>query len=83
MLVKTVLFLLTCNIPNAVTAQTILIEAESFQNKGGWVLDQQFTLEMGSPYLLAHGLGDPVANASTTLKLPSSGKYRLWVRTKD
>ena len=83
MLVKTVLFLLTCNIPNAVTAQTILIEAESFQNKGGWVFDQQFTLEMGSPYLLAHGLGDPVANASTTVKLPSTGKYRLWVRTKD
>ena len=83
LLLKTVLFLLTCNIPNAVTAQTILIEAESFQNKGGWVVDQQFTFEMGSPYLLAHGLGDPVANASTTVKLPSTGKYRLWVRTKD
>lgn len=36
---------------------TLLIEAESFANKGGWVVDQQFVEQMGSPYLLAHGLG--------------------------
>lgn len=83
LLQKTALFILTCCISIAVSAQTILIEAESFQNKGGWVVDQQFTFEMGSSYLLAHGLGNPVANASTTVKLPSTGKYRLWVRTKD
>jgi len=74
------LFLLCAKVASA---QTVLIEAESFKTKGGWVLDQQFMEEMGSPYLLAHGLGTPVADASTTITLPSTGKYRVWVRTKD
>jgi hypothetical protein len=61
----------------------ILVEAESFADRGGWVVDQQFMDQMGSPYLLAHGLGKPAANASTEAVIPSAGEYRLWVRTKD
>lgn len=61
----------------------ILVEAESFDQKGGWVVDQQFMDEMGSPYLLAHGLGVKVENAVTTVSLKKAGKYRVWVRTKD
>ena len=38
---------------------------------------------MGSPYLLAHGLGRPVADAVTQVTLPRPGKYRVFVRTKD
>jgi hypothetical protein len=38
-------------------AATVLVEAESFAEHGGWSLDTQFIREMGSPYLLAHGLG--------------------------
>ena len=38
---------------------------------------------MGSPYLLAHGLGNPVRNAKSDFKVPSSGKYYVWVRTKN
>ena len=36
-------------------AQTaeVLVEAESFSERGGWVVDQQFIDIMGSPYLLA------------------------------
>jgi hypothetical protein len=69
----------------SIFAQTpsVLIEAESFQNKGGWLVDQQFIPSMGSPYLLAHGMGEPVKNASTTVDFPESGKYYFWVRTKD
>ncbi len=63
--------------------QTILVEAESFSDTGGWVLDPQFMDTMGSPYLLAHGLGKPVADATTTVKIPHPGKYRVWVRTRD
>ena len=63
--------------------QDLLVEAESFQDKGGWVVDPQFTHSMGSPYLLAHGLGVPVKNAKTKVRLQSLGKYRLWVRTKN
>jgi hypothetical protein len=61
----------------------VLIEAESFDEKGGWVVDPQFVEQMGSPYLLAHGLGSPVKNAKTTINLPSKGKYNIWVRIKN
>jgi hypothetical protein len=63
--------------------ETILVEAESFDFKGGWVVDPQFAEQMGSPYLLAHGLGIPVGDASTTIHLKSSGRYNVWVRTKN
>ena len=53
-------------------AQGIFIEAESFASKGGWSVDQQFMDQMGSPYLIAHGMGRPVADASTTLIWPLS-----------
>lgn len=62
---------------------TILVEAEAFSHYGGWVLDQQFMDEMGSPFLLAHGLGRPVEDATTTVTFPESGQYRVWVRTRD
>ncbi len=61
----------------------ILVEAESFEERGGWVLDQQFIETVGSAYLLAHGLGKPVANARTRVKFPAPGDYVLWVRTKN
>ncbi|MBA4032343.1 MAG: NADH-dependent oxidoreductase [Planctomyces sp.] len=63
--------------------QTLLVEAESFDDLGGWSLDTQFINEMGSPYLLAHGIGRPVADASTKIKIKEAGKYRVFVRTKD
>lgn len=66
-----------------IPANTILVEAEAFTNMGGWVLDQQGMDLMGSPYLMAHGLGTPVENATTTFKAKTSGDYRMWVRTKD
>ena len=64
-------------------AQPILVEAESFADYGGWSLDTQFIEIMGSPYLLAHGLGEPVKDAATTVTVPSAGTYHVWVRTKD
>lgn len=64
-------------------SENILLEAESFQNRGGWVVDQQSMNQMGSPYLLAHGLGVPVENAETTIQISKKGKYYVWVRTRD
>jgi hypothetical protein len=66
-----------------VRAATVLVEAESFEQVGGWTLDTQFIREMGSPYLLAHGLGTPVADATTTVTIPEAGTWHVWVRTKD
>ena len=65
------------------SAQIVFIEAESFDNKGGWVIDQQSMDQMGSPYVLAHGMGIPVENAASQINIPESGKYRLWVRTRN
>ncbi|HBL77664.1 MAG: pyridine nucleotide-disulfide oxidoreductase [Bacteroidetes bacterium GWF2_42_66] len=64
-------------------AQSVLVEAESFTSKGGWAVDQQFMDQMGSPYLLAHGLGIPVEDAATTVNFPKKGTYYLWVRTRN
>lgn len=72
------LSLVSCSKPH----QELLIEAESFETKGGWVVDPQFVEQMGSPYLLAHGLGIAVANASARISL-LPGKYFVWVRTKN
>ncbi len=63
--------------------QGVLVEAESFTHLGGWVIDPQFMDVMGSPYLLAHGLGRPVADATTEVEFPAPGAYHVWVRTKD
>ncbi|EAQ82459.1 NADH-dependant oxidoreductase-like protein [Blastopirellula marina DSM 3645] len=63
--------------------QSVLIEAESFDQRGGWKLDTQFIREMGSPYLLAHGLGTPVADATAKVAFPETGEYKVFVRTKD
>lgn len=67
----------------AAAPDSILVEAESFDYPGGWVIDQQFMDQMGSPFLLAHGLGVPVADARTTVRIPQPGAYRIWVRTRD
>ncbi len=63
--------------------KTIYVEAESFANHGGWVIDQQSMDVFGSSYLLAHGMGIPVPDAETTIVLPKNGDYRIWVRTRD
>ncbi len=62
-------------------SSTVWVEAESFTKKGGWVVDQQFMDQMGSPYLMAHGLGKPVEDASTEITIPENGKYNVYVRT--
>ena len=78
------IFLLTifCHTVQA-QRKTILIEAESFASKGGWAVDQQFMDQMGSPFLMAHGMGIPVKDASTTVQFPEKGKYRMFVRTRN
>lgn len=59
----------------------IIVEAEHWDDLGGWCIDQQFTESMGSPYLLAHGMGLPVDDATTIVTLPSKGRWHVWVRT--
>ncbi len=71
------LFMLT----GPLSAADLLVETESFSHKGGWKLDQQFMDIMGSPYLLAHGMGVPVEDARTEVTFPRRGTYHVFVRT--
>ena len=64
-------------------AEDIFVEAENMSDCGGWVVDQQSMMQMGSPYLMAHGMGRAVEDATTELTLDESGSYRMWVRTRD
>jgi len=65
------------------SGNSMLVEAEAFDVTGGWVVDSQFMDEMGSPFLLAHGLGRRVGDAVTTVKFKQKGNYRVWVRSRD
>lgn len=64
-------------------ADSVLLPGTYFQHKGGWTADPQFMDQMGSSYLLAHGLGIPVEDAVTKIEIPESGQYRIFVRTKN
>ena len=62
---------------------TICLEAEQFKERGGWAVDSQFIDQMGSSFLLAHGMGKPVADAVTTFECPAAGTYHVWARTRN
>ena len=47
----------------------LFLEAESFAERGGWVIDSASMHKMGSAYLMAHGAGVPVADAVTEINL--------------
>jgi len=81
------------NLLNAVAALSLLaggaahgacfIETEQFADRGGWAIDSQFIDQMGSSFLLAHGMGRPVADAVTTFDCPAAGTYHVWARTRN
>lgn len=64
-------------------ADVVWLEAERFEELGGWVNDSQFVDQMGSPYLMANGMGEAVKDAMTRVTLPRAGRWRLWARTRD
>ena len=55
----------------------ILVETSSFENLGGWKLDTQHYQQMGGNYLLAHGMGEPVENATTSVEVSEPGTYHV------
>lgn len=80
---KNILILALALLPTMLLSHpaSLFLEAENFQNKGGWVVDQQFMDLMGSSYLMAHGMGIPVQDAETTVVFPSTGEYHVFVHT--
>ncbi len=79
LLIMTLFLVFSCYVEHS----TVFVEAEAFEEKGGWLADPQFVEQMGSPYLLAHGMGKPVIPAKTTVNLPEAGLYHIWVRTMN
>ena len=61
----------------------LFLEAESFRELGGWVIDPSSMHQMGSSYLMAHGAGVPVADAKTEIEISEPGVYHIWARTRD
>ncbi|MBE6930137.1 MAG: FAD-dependent oxidoreductase [Ruminococcaceae bacterium] len=61
----------------------LFIEAESFRSHGGWIVDGQSMETIHSAYLMAHGMGIPVADAETTFEIPADGVYHVWALTRD
>lgn len=61
----------------------LLIESGCFADHGGWVLDTQCIEAMGSSYLMAHGLGKPVADAVTQIRFAADRPVHFYVRTRD
>ncbi|WP_294505355.1 FAD-dependent oxidoreductase [uncultured Victivallis sp.] len=61
----------------------IFLEAEEFEEPGGWVVDPQSYAQVGSAYLMAHGMGVPVADARTRCRIPESGLWHIWARTRN
>jgi len=72
-----------CVLAGPASTDVIWLEAEQFADTGGWVNDPQFVDLMGSPFLLAGGIGTPVEDAVTAARVSAAGGYRLWVRCRD
>ena len=71
-----------CLACGALWAEVVTVPPQSF-DAGGWSLDCQFMDAMGSPYLLAHGLGRRVTDATAVAHVPSGGRWRVWVRARN
>ncbi|MFI3333580.1 MAG: FAD-dependent oxidoreductase [Rikenellaceae bacterium] len=63
------------------SAKGVLVETENFKNRGGWQSDHQAFEQIGSAYLIAHGLGEPVKDAMTTIQFEKPGEYYVYAST--
>ncbi len=61
----------------------LYIDAEDFDNYGGWRMDTQFVHLMGSAFMMATGVGRPVEDATTVIDVPKAGEYHVWVRARN
>ena len=64
-------------------AATLFVECENFEKLGGWVVETQSMRQLGSSYVMAHGYGNPVADAWTAVDFPEDGEYTVWARTRN
>lgn len=81
------LFLTCCLLCNMVVhgqQRNYLLEAEDFQFKGGWTVDQENNKEVSGNRILRVMSGKTKAvDALTVLALQQAGDYQVWVRAAD
>ncbi|GAB3420502.1 hypothetical protein [Niabella aquatica] len=61
-------------------AQNLLIEAEDFQFKGGWILAKEPGVSGTGGFTV---VSTPANDALTVIKINKEAKYNVWVRTRD
>ena len=61
----------------------LYVDAEDFDEYGGWRMDTQFVHLMGSAFMMATGVGKPVQDATTMIDVPKAGDYHVWVRARN
>ncbi|KAA8481530.1 hypothetical protein BDE36_0778 [Arcticibacter tournemirensis] len=76
-----ILLLCWCGVLVAQT-NTYLVEAESFQFKGGWFVERS-GLCTGSAMLRVLGSKVGAADALTVIDVKEKGRYQIWVRSAD
>lgn len=69
--------------PDGRNKEDVCLPCALFGETGGWSVDSQFRAVTGYSYLLAHGLGEPVADARTEFAIEESGDYTVWGRTSN
>ena len=63
------------------SAGRIDVYPQSF-DAGGWGIDVQLMDVIGSPYLIAHGRGIRVTDATASVSVPEAGRWSVYVRTR-
>ena len=79
---KVISFMMVVAAAVASASDRLIVPAHQF-DAGGWKLDVQFLDVIGAPYLLAHGLGNRVGDATASVDVPDDGEYRVWAYTRN
>ena len=58
------------------------VECETFTDYGGWMVDPHSMKRMGSSYLMAHGYGTPVKDATRIVNFAEAGHFPIWPKPR-
>ena len=61
----------------------IFFEAESLGNLGGWIVDSSMMETIHSSFIMAHGMGIPVQDATGRFSADADAVYNVWVLTRN
>ena len=65
------------------TDNSVYVAASTFEDKGGWIADPQFMEQMGSSYLIAHGLRTARRRCPDTFHRAAGRHIQSFARTRN